>query len=97
MVMKVQRVRLQADQCSWLVLDDDYHFVEPIFVYLQFLHDLERSPNTIRATAYHLKLYWEYLRDTRRDWTAVDVAHLAEFIPWLRQHDPAPGFIETRR
>lgn len=56
--MKVQRVRLpHTDQVSWLVLDDDYVLVRPILPYLKFLHDLDRSPNTIRATAHHLKLF----------------------------------------
>ncbi|HYU76549.1 MAG TPA: tyrosine-type recombinase/integrase [Ktedonobacteraceae bacterium] len=88
--MKVQRVRIpEAHQVTWLVLDDDFVPVEPILTYLRFLHDLDRSPNTIRATAHHLKLFWEYLRDEHINWTEIDVAQLAGFIPWLRRPDPA--------
>jgi integrase/recombinase XerD len=87
--MKVQRVRLpDTDRMSWLVLDDDFVPVQPILSYLTFLHDLERSPNTIRACAHHLKLFWEYLRDERLCWTEIDVAQLAGFITWLRRPDP---------
>jgi hypothetical protein len=50
--MKVQRIRL-PDRMSWLVLDDHYVPVQPILSYLKFLHDLDRSPNTIRAAAHH--------------------------------------------
>jgi integrase/recombinase XerD len=96
-VMKVQRVRLpETDRLSWLVLDDHYSPIEPILSYLRFLHDLDRSPNTIRATAYHLKLYWVYLRDTGLDWTEVDVAHLAAFITWLRQPETPVNSIEAQ-
>jgi integrase/recombinase XerD len=86
--MKVQRIRL-PDRVSWLVLDDHYVPVQPILSYLKFLHDLDRSPNTIRAGAHHLKLFWEFLRDEHLDWTEIDVARLAAFITWLRRHDPA--------
>jgi hypothetical protein len=79
--MKVQRVRLpETDRFTYLVLDDEYVPIQPIFSYLTFLHDLDRSPNTIRACAHHLKLFWEFLRDERLQWTEVDVAHLAAFI-----------------
>jgi integrase/recombinase XerD len=62
LTMKVQRVRLpDTNRLSWLVLDDDYVPVQPILAYLTFLHDLDRSPNTIRTVAHHLKQFWEYL------------------------------------
>jgi integrase/recombinase XerD len=48
--MKVQRVRL-GDHLTWLVLDNSYVPIQPVLSYLQFLDDLERSPNTIRNAA----------------------------------------------
>ena len=96
--MKVQRVRLPETQAvTWLVLDDDYVPVEPALSYLKFLHDLDRSPNTIRAVAHHLKQFWEYLRDAHLCWTEVDVAQLAGFITWLRRHDPQVVSIEPQQ
>jgi len=89
--MKVQRIRFpEREHMTWLVLDDAYQPVQPILSYLTFLDDLGRSPNTIRATAQHLKTFWEFLRSEHLDWTAVDVAHLAAFIRWLRRPDPKP-------
>jgi Phage integrase, N-terminal SAM-like domain len=88
-VMKVQRVKLDMGQVSWMVLDDNYVPVQPILSYLKFLQDLERSPNTRRATAHHLKLFWEYLRDEHLCWTEINLAQLAGFIPWLRRPDPS--------
>jgi len=87
-MMKVQRVRLSDDSVAWMVLDDNHTPVQPILAYLKYLHDLDRSPNTIRATAHRLKLFWEYLRDEHLCWKEMDVAQLAAFIPWLRRQNP---------
>jgi integrase/recombinase XerD len=83
--MKVQRVLLPpGNRYSWLVLDNEFLPVQPILAFLQFLSNLGRSPNTIRNTAHHLKLYWEFLYEQHLDWTKVNVEDLAKFIAWLR-------------
>ncbi len=95
--MKVQRVRLADDHVTWMVLDDDHTPVQPILAYLKYLHNLDRSPNTIRATAHRLKLFWEYLRDEHLCWKEMDVAQLAAFIPWLRRQEPTVISIAPRK
>ncbi len=87
--MKVQRITLpNQNQTSWVVLDDAYYPVLPIQSFLTYLNNIERSPNTVRAYAHHLKLFWEYLADRKLNWTAVGVQEMADFINWLR--DPRP-------
>lgn len=93
--MKVQRVRLKwRDRVSWIVLDDDYRPVQPIKEFLAYLENIERSPNTIRAYAHHLRLYWEYLSAVQLDWKGVGLTELANFVAWLR--DPQPGVIHIQ-
>lgn len=88
--MKVQRIRIPpTDEVSWLVLDDAYVPIAPVSAYLGFLRAVDRSPFTVRTTAYHLKLFWEFLREESLDWMQVDVPRLAAFIGWLRR--PAPS------
>ncbi|WP_036478140.1 tyrosine-type recombinase/integrase [Myxosarcina sp. GI1] len=83
--MKVQRVRIpESDGVTWLVLGDDYLPVEPIRKFLTYLRNLERSPNTIRSYAYHLKLYWEYLESVKVNWKEINISQLADFVMWLR-------------
>ena len=83
-VMKVQRiVEPETGKNTWLVLGDDYLPIEPIREFLTYLKNLERSPNTIRSYAYHLKLYWEYLSESKIGWQEVNIVRLAEFITWL--------------
>ncbi len=87
--MKVQPIRRPgADRRSWIVLDDRFLPVQPISAYLSFRENLNYSPDTIRTEAHHLKLYWEFLRDSGLDWVEVDVERLATFIPWLRSPNP---------
>lgn len=94
---KVQRIRLEPEQqVGWIVLDDHYVPVQPICAYLTFLHDLGRSPNTRRATAHHLKLFWDYLRDEHLGWMEIDVPQLAAFITWLRRTDGEVASLEVK-
>jgi site-specific recombinase XerD len=49
-----------------------------------YLESIGKSPNTTRAYAHHLKLFWEYLDGAGKDWTAVGLQELAGFVVWLR-------------
>ncbi|GLV61165.1 transposase [Dictyobacter sp. S3.2.2.5] len=96
--MKVQRIRLSnTDQVRWVVLDDDFVPIQPILSYLMFLDDLDRSPNTIRTIAHHLKQFWEYLHDAHLCWTEIDIVQFAGFITWLRRPDPSIISIEWQQ
>src|SRR5262249_6143288 len=68
----------------WIVLDNGFSPVAPIQDFLAYLNNIERSPNTVRAYAYHLKLFWEYIQAGKLDWRTVGFRELADFIGWLR-------------
>ncbi len=59
--------------------------------YLRYLHRIERSPNTVRAYAHDLKLFWDFLAGRELSWDAVEVADLGDFVAWLRR--PAPNVV----
>ncbi len=83
--MKVQRIVLPySRRITWIVLDDGFSPVEPIQDFLAYLNNIERSPNTVRAYTYHLKLFWEYIQAGKLDWRTVGFRELADFIGWLR-------------
>ncbi len=69
---------------SWTVLGDDLGPVEPIESFLAYLAALERSPNTQRAYATSLKLWFEFLDRGHLAWTAVQVDDVARFVARLR-------------
>jgi hypothetical protein len=75
-----------------VLLGDDFLPVEPVQEFLDYLRNIDRSPNTVRAYAYHLKLYWDYPESKHLEWTGVGLPELAEFMMWLdNQHEDA-GF-----
>ena len=86
--MKVQRIQLGANQFNWLVLDNAYLPIKPIQQFLKYQHDLAHSPNTLRAYANHLKLYWEYLEYIKKPWTEITLNNFASFVSWLRTVNP---------
>src|SRR5712691_8552032 len=67
--IRVQKARKPGSgRPMWLVLGDDCLPIGPIDEFLTFLDVTGSSPNTIRAYAHHLKLYWEYLTESGLDW-----------------------------
>ena len=83
--MIVQRVVVPVTEAvSWTVLGDDGAPVEPVESYLSYLAALERSPNTQRAYATSLKLWFEFLDHTGVAWGEVRVDDVARFVAWLR-------------
>ena len=89
--MKVQRVAIKENTYRYILLDDDYTVIDSVRRYLKYLDNTGKSPNTIKNYAYHLKLYFEYLKDVGleydkinscKDKGAIDI--LSEFITWLQ-------------
>ena len=86
-VVKVQRIiMVDSHERSWIVLDASGRPVAEVNEYLLYLHQLGRSPNTVRAYAHHLQLFHAFLMDTRRDWRKLVLTDLATFVGWLRLH-----------
>jgi integrase len=83
--MRVQRVIMPVtDAESWTVLDDDSEPEPAIEQYLAYLAALERSPNTVRAYATSLKLWFEFLAQIDVEWDGAGVDDVARFVSWLR-------------
>jgi integrase/recombinase XerD len=60
--VRVQRVVMPVTGAeSWTVVDDDWVRVELAERYLAHLAGIERSPNTVRAYAYGLRLWFEFV------------------------------------
>ena len=66
--MLVQQVLMPGSgRESWTLLGDDGEVVEPAERYLAYLSAIERSPNTVRAYAVSLKLWFEFLQHAGQD------------------------------
>ena len=53
-------------------------------LYLAHLAGIERSPNTVRAYAHGLRLWFEFLGARRLVWDSVGVEDVSRFVAWLR-------------
>jgi len=81
----VQRVVMPVSgRESWTLLGDDGEVVEPAERYLAYLAAIERSPNTVRAYAVSLKLWFEFLQFAGTCWDEAGVEDVARFVAWLR-------------
>lgn len=83
--MKAQRVVHPVTAAeSWTVVDDDFMTVDSAERYLAYLTAIERSPNTVRAYAFSLALWWEFLRLREVGWSDAVVEDVSGFVTWLR-------------
>lgn len=89
--MKVSKKLMPDGYYSWTVINPTKQPINPIDRYLDYLYHLQKSPNTLRAYAYHLKHYWQYLDVKQLVWSQVNLEQLAGFITWLRL--PTPNIV----
>jgi integrase/recombinase XerD len=83
--MRVQQVLLPDGGAeSWTVIGSDLRPVQPVERYLAWLSRIERAPTTVRAYAYDLKTFWEFVEARGLVWDAVSLEQLGEFTGWLR-------------
>ena len=69
---------------SWTVLGDDDVPVVPVDRFLAYLTGIGRSPNTVRAYAFDLKNYWEFISFRGLDWREARLEDVGEFVAWLQ-------------
>ena len=69
---------------SWTVLGDDDVPVVPVERFLAYLTDIGRSPNTVKAYAFDLKNYWEFISFRGLDWREARLEDVGEFVAWLQ-------------
>ena len=83
--VRVQRVVMAVTGAeSWTVVDGGWALVEPVERYLAHLAGIERSPNTVRAYAHGLRLWFEFLGARRLVWDSVGIEDVSRFVAWLR-------------
>lgn len=84
--MRVQRMTApDSGEVSYTVVGADGLPVAPVESYLHMLAALGRSPNTVRAYAHDLKLYFEFLEHAGVVWHAADLNDVVDFVAWLRE------------
>ena len=83
--MLVQRVvEPTSEAVSWTVVDERFEPIEPVEEYLAHLVAIERSPNTVRAYAASLRLFFDHLASQGLGWDTVRLDDIGRFVAFLR-------------
>lgn len=82
---------------SWTVLDDRGEVVAAVEMFLAHFQALDRSPTTVRAYAFSLKLWFVFLDVATVAWDQARADHVSRFVAWLRAPAANVVVLETGR
>jgi integrase len=94
--MAMRQRAVLGDEVTYVVLDRHWQVVGPAEEYLEHLRQEQYSPNTVRAYAQGLALWWSMLEDRELTWSRVDVHDLARFKRRLENRGTDPTVIALR-
>lgn len=92
---QTQRV-CDGNTVTWTVVSKTFSVVEPVEDYLEFGRQVGFSPNTVRAYARGLALWWTYLEYLGKQWDSVDIQDFGTFLSAVRhdEFDPVVRSLE---
>ena len=73
---------------------------EPVLVinrFLKFKDNAGKARNTLRAYAYQLSLYFEYLEQKKLDYREAVLEDIAAYMRWLQKLERQDGIVEMRK
>lgn len=90
--MYVQRIRTNENKIRYLLLDDNDEVIESVRNFLKYLDSRRLALNTLKNYAYHLKLYFEYLKEINVEYDRItednkELDILSGFVTYLNRLD----------
>ncbi|HFD7529489.1 TPA: tyrosine-type recombinase/integrase [Staphylococcus aureus] len=83
--MKVQKVIVEEKSYPlYILLDKEFEVIEPVKRFIKYLDNTGKAPNTIKTYCYHLKLFYEFMSQSRIELGDLQFEDLANFVGWLR-------------
>ena len=82
--MKVEQIITKEGKTRYILLNHEGTPVEPVIKFLKFKDNSGSARETLRAYAYHLKLYFEFLEQKGLDYYDLGIDEMAEFLRWLQ-------------
>lgn len=86
--MRVETVINLYNQKRYVLIDDNGGFVEPVIRFIKYKDNTGAARNTLRAYCYHLKLYFEFLKQYNIDYLDIGIDEMANFVGWLQRPNP---------
>ena len=90
--MYVQRIRTPEGKKRYILLDDDFQIIEVVKDFLKYLDSRRYAENTLKNYCYHLKLYFEFLKEYKYNYKDLveenqEIQVFSEFVEWLNKVD----------
>lgn len=82
--MRVEKVLTLDNKERYMLLDFDGEPVMPVLKYLKFKDNSGSARNSLRSYCQHLKLFFEFLSQTKFDYKNVGIDEMATFLRWLQ-------------
>jgi len=88
--MKVVELKTQEGKVRYYLADDMGAPVPPVLKYMKFKDNAGYARNTLRMHCIHLKHFFTYLGEARKDYEQVNIDDIAGFLAWLKN----PGMLK---
>lgn len=82
---------------TWTVVDDDGGLIGPAEEFLEFTRDQGYSPNSVRAYARALAMWWTFLGLRGQSWESVQLKDLGAFMHAVRAGTAMTGALPLHR
>lgn len=92
--MEVIKITIKAnntERFTWQILRDNHLPFAPANEFLKYLDSTDKSINTVKSYAHHLKHYFNFLQQTGTDWKNAKFETLADFVGYLKHPDRLPN------
>lgn len=84
-IMRVETILSSGYKRRYVLVDNNGDIIEPVLKFLKYRDNIGNARNTLRAYCYHLKLYFEFLRQINIDYLEINIDEMAKFVGWLQK------------
>lgn len=82
--MKVKTIKTQDNKERYMLFNGNGESVDVVNKYLKYKDSYGSARNTLKTYCYHLKLYFEYLEQSKLNFLDVNIDSMANFLHWLK-------------
>ena len=82
--MKVSTITTSTNKKRYMLVDNNGLSVDAVNKYLKYKDSHGSARNTLKTYCYHLKLYFQYLEQSKLDYLSVNIDSMSNFLHWLQ-------------
>jgi len=82
--VKVTTIKTKDTKERYMLFNSDGLSVDAVNKYLKYKDSYGSARNTLKTYAYHLRLYFEYIEQSKLDYLNVNIDSITNFLHWLQ-------------